>query len=57
VGGSGRGLILSGTLALDDGQMKSMRNFRKADIKTSHLTGHLSNTGFGHISNRSLVVY
>ena len=55
--GSGRGLILSGTLALDDGQMKTMKNFRTADIKTSHLTGHHSNTGFGHLSNRSMEIY
>jgi hypothetical protein len=49
VGGSGRGLILSGTLALDDGQMKTMKNFRTFRIKTNHLTGHLL--------NRSLELY
>jgi len=57
VRGSGRGLIISGTLALDNGQMKPLKNFRTADIKTSHLKGNHSNTGFGHLSNRSLEVY
>lgn len=55
--GSGRGLILNGNLVLDKGQMKTLKNFRTADIKTSHLNGHHSNTGFGHLSIISLEVY
>jgi len=53
VRGSGRGLILSGTMALDNGQMKPLKNFRPADIKASHLNGHHSNTGFGSLKQKS----
>jgi hypothetical protein len=41
VGGNGRGLILSGILALDDGQTKTTKNFRTVVTKTNPLTGHL----------------